>query len=182
MNAQGTESTVKTMPVAELQHRMQHGCLPVIVDVRTPAEFAKVHAQGALPMPLDQLDAEAAARLRNDGDGRIYVICHSGARAAVACEQLRAKGLEEVYSVEGGTVAWENAGLPVVRSETGVISLERQVRIGAGSLVLLGVVLGWMVHPGFFALSAVVGAGLVFAGVSGYCGMALILAKMPWNR
>ena len=90
-------------------------------------------------------------------------------------------GVENLFSVEGGTLAWEKAGLPVVRGRE-VISLERQVRIAAGLLVVLGVMLGWLVHPGFLALSAFVGAGLVFAGLTDTCGMGLMLAKMPWNR
>jgi rhodanese-related sulfurtransferase len=89
----------------------------------------------------------------------------------------------EVYNVEGGTAAWERAGLQVVRREgRRVISLERQVRIAAGSLVLIGVTLGWLVHPALFGLAAFVGLGLVFAGVTDWCGMGLLLARMPWNQ
>jgi hypothetical protein len=79
-------------------------------------------------------------------------------------------------------VAWERAGLPMVRGARGSISLERQVRIGAGTLVLAGVVMGWLIHPAFFGFSAFVGAGLVFAGVTDWCGMGMLLAKMPWNQ
>ena len=84
--------------------------------------------------------------------------------------------------VEGGTQAWVTEGLPVVSLGRGSMSIERQVRIGAGTLVLLGVVLGFLVHPGFFFLSGFVGAGLVFAGVTDWCGMGLLLARAPWNR
>ena len=84
-------------------------------------------------------------------------------------------------NVEGGTLAWEQAGLPVVRGKK-AMSLERQVRIAAGSLVVLGTALGAFVHPGFLGLSAFVGAGLVFAGVTDTCGMGMVLARMPWNR
>jgi rhodanese-related sulfurtransferase len=181
MSATWTTSGITIMPLAELRHRMQYGCLPTLVDVRTPAEYSRVHAEGARSLPLDQLNAASANRYRNEGDGRLYVICHSGTRATEACLQLQQEGLAEVYMVEGGTAAWENAGLPVVRGKTGAISLERQVRIGAGSLVLLGAALGWLVHPGFFALSALVGAGLLFAGITDYCGMGIVLSKMPWN-
>ena len=93
-----------------------------------------------------------------------------------------AAGYPNVVSVQGGTEAWERAGLPVVRGTATVMSLKRQVRIGAGSLVLLGTALGFLVHPAFFGLSAFVGAGLVFAGVTDWCGMGLLLAKFPWNR
>ena len=104
------------------------------------------------------------------------------AGATKAVEKFRAAGFTNAISVEGGTTAWEKVGLPVVRGATRVISLERQVRIAAGSLVLLGVLLGWLVHPTFFALSAFVGAGLVFAGITDWCGMGMLLAKMPWNQ
>ena len=87
-----------------------------------------------------------------------------------------------VYSIEGGTAAWEKMGLPVERGGSRVIALERQVRIAAGALVVLGVVLAWTIHRAFLALPGLVGAGLIFAGISDYCGMAMVLAKMPWNR
>jgi len=110
------------------------------------------------------------------------VICQSGARGAKACQRLQDAGVTKVYNIEGGTAAWEKAGLPIERGQTKFISLERQVRIAAGSLVLLGVILAWTVHPAFIAISAFVGAGLVFAGITDYCGMGTILSKMPWNR
>jgi rhodanese-related sulfurtransferase len=110
----------------------------------------------------------------------VYVICLSGARGAKACEKLTAAGLNAV-NIEGGTLAWAAANLPVVRGKKS-ISLERQVRIAAGSLVLLGCVLGYFVHPLGYALPAFIGAGLLFAGVTNTCGMGLLLAKMPWNQ
>ena len=87
-----------------------------------------------------------------------------------------------MHVVEGGTQAWVAAGLPVVKGSKSAISIERQVRIGAGILVLTGVILGSLIHPAFFGLSAFIGAGLVFAGVTNWCGMGLLLAKAPWNR
>lgn len=145
----------------------------MLIDVRTPAEYRAVHAVGARNVPLDQLDPKALS-------GRVYVICKSGARSRKACDQLRQAGVE-AYCVEGGTDAWAASGLPVNRSQ-GAISLERQVRIAAGALVLLGIVLAWLVHPAMIAVSAFVGAGLMFAGVTDTCGMAMLLARMPWNR
>lgn len=154
-----------------------------LIDVRTPLEYNEVHAEGARLIPLDKLDPQAVMRSRNgSAEDPVFVICRSGSRGARAAERFRAAGFQNVVNVEGGTLAWEQAGLPVVRGTKKVISLERQVRIGAGSLVLLGALLGWLVHPGFFVLSAFVGAGLVFAGVTDWCGMGLLLAKMPWNN
>jgi rhodanese-related sulfurtransferase len=151
------------------------------IDVRTPAEFAAAHARGALLHPLDQLDEQAIAQFRNSGRP-LYVICKSGSRSAKACQRLIAAGCADVYSVDGGTDGWERAGLPMIRGESRVISLERQVRIVAGALVVLGLILGLGVHQGFLGISAFVGCGLVFAGVTDWCGMGMLLARMPWNR
>jgi rhodanese-related sulfurtransferase len=153
-----------------------------LIDVRTPVEFAELHAQGARPVPLDRLDVRELLSAHSAGDPPIYLICKSGARAAQARERCVAAGLgDAVRLVEGGTDAWLRAGLPVVRSPK-VISLERQVRIAAGLLVLVGVVLGAAVHPALYGLSAFVGAGLIFAGLTNTCGMGMLIAKMPWNR
>jgi rhodanese-related sulfurtransferase len=152
-----------------------------LIDVRTPSEFRSIHAEGATLVPLDQFDPGRLSRSDAAANNPIYLICGSGARAKTAAEKCAAAGLTNVAVVDGGTTAWEAAGLPVVRGR-GAISLERQVRIAAGSLVFIGVVLGWFVHRIFFALPAFVGAGLVFSGVSNTCGMALVLARMPWNQ
>lgn len=170
-----------TISIAELQQQAQQSGPLRLVDVRTPAEFARLHAAGAHNIPLDQLDPEALAAGHKNSDGSIYVICHSGTRSASACQKLAEAGIEHTYSVEGGTAAWQRLGLPVVRGK-GAISLERQVRIGAGLLVLIGCLLAWLVHPAFLLLSGFVGAGLVFAGITDICGMAILLGKMPWNR
>ncbi len=149
-----------------------------LIDVRTPAEYGEVHVQFARNLPLDQLDP--AALRKTHADGPLYVICKSGSRSARACERLAAAGLD-VVSVEGGTEAWAAAGLPIVRGRKAV-SLERQVRIAAGLLVLLGVSVGYFVHPIGLALAAFIGGGLVFAGVTDTCGMGMLLARMPWNK
>jgi len=152
-----------------------------LMDVRTPAEFREIHASGAQLVPLDILSRQAVETVRGANSGPLYVLCASGIRATKAAEKLRRDGLNDVMVVEGGTNAWVAAGLPVVRGRK-TISIERQVRIGAGTLVVIGTGLGWFVHPAFFILSAFVGAGLVFAGVTDICGMAIVLAKAPWNR
>jgi rhodanese-related sulfurtransferase len=152
-----------------------------IIDVRTPAEYRAVHAVGARSVPLERLDPAAAMEARERPGEPLYVICASGARSRKACEAFAAAGYPDVVNVEGGTKAWEAAGLPVERGRA-AISLERQIRIIAGSLVVLGVALGAAVSPWFTALSAFVGAGLVFAGVTDICPMAMGLARMPWNQ
>lgn len=152
-----------------------------LIDVRTPMEYREVHATPARNLPLDQLDAAKLATERAAAGKPLYVICRSGNRSKQACEKLIAAGCANIVNVDGGTQAWEQAGLPVVRGPK-AMSLERQVRIAAGSLVLLGAALGHFVHPGWIGLSAFVGAGLVFAGITDTCGMGLMLAKMPWNK
>jgi rhodanese-related sulfurtransferase len=153
----------------------------VLVDVRTPAEFREVHVPGAHLVSLDVLDRAAVEAVRGANPGPVYLLCASGIRATKAAEKLRGSGLENVLVVAGGTNAWAAAGLPVVRGRK-TISIERQVRIGAGLLVLTGTLLGWFVQRYFFILAGLVGAGLVFAGVTDICGMAIVLAKAPWNR
>jgi len=153
-----------------------------LIDVRTPVEYREVHVAAARNVPLDRLDPAAVMRSRNGPEGEpLYVLCRSGSRGRQACEKFLAAGFPNVVNVEGGTLACVESGLPVVRGKK-AISLERQVRIAAGLLVLLGAILGWLVHPAFVGLSAFVGAGLVFAGVTDTCGMGMLLARMPWNQ
>ena len=153
-----------------------------LIDVRTPVEFREVHVEFARNVPLDQLDPAALMRARNgSADEPLYFICRSGSRGMQASEKFVKAGFSNVVNVEGGTMACVEAGLPVARGKK-AISLERQVRIAAGSLVLLGAVLGWFVDPAFIGLSAFVGAGLLFAGITDTCVMGMVLARMPWNR
>jgi rhodanese-related sulfurtransferase len=153
-----------------------------LIDVRTPVEFREVHLTSARNIPLDQLDPSVLAQARGgSSDAPLYVICKGGGRSKQACEKLSKAGFTNLVNVEGGTMACIAAGLPVVRGKK-AISLERQVRIAAGSLVLMGIG-GWYAnYPVFLGLSAFVGAGLMFAGITDTCGMGMLLARMPWNR
>jgi rhodanese-related sulfurtransferase len=129
-----------------------------LIDVRTPVEYRELHVTGSRNVPLDRLDPAAVMQPRNGRtDEPLYLICRSGSRGRLACEKFLAAGFTNVINVEGGTLACAECGLPVVRGKK-AISLERQVRIAAGSLVLLGVMLGWFVHPILLGLSAFVGA------------------------
>lgn len=154
-----------------------------VIDVRTPAEFAEQHATPARNLPLpDATPAALAALGHADPAAPVFVLCQGGKRAETACARLAAAGFTQAVVVSGGTDAWAAAGLPVMRGSAHGIGIERQVRIGAGALVVLGVVLSQTVQPGFVWLAGFVGAGLVFAGATGFCGMGLLLAKAPWNR
>jgi rhodanese-related sulfurtransferase len=175
-------ATITGVTPQQLEQLRQQGKSFELIDVRTPAEFRAFHAEPAQNYPLDALNGQTLRDLAHRAARHtLYLICQKGGRGRTACEQLRAGGAENIANVEGGTLAWEAAGLPVVRGKNAV-SLERQVRITAGSLVLTGVILAWLVHPAFIGLSAFIGAGLVFSGVTDTCGMGLVLAKMPWNR
>jgi len=152
-----------------------------LVDVRTPVEFREVHVEFARNVPLNELDVPMLLQTRAGAAGEpLYVVCRSGGRGQQACERLLEAGFANVVNVEGGTLACVEAGLPVVRGKK-AMSLERQVRIAAGSLVLLGVGLSFF-HPALIGLAAFVGAGLVFAGITDTCGMGMLLARMPWNQ
>jgi rhodanese-related sulfurtransferase len=173
--------SVTTIQPANLAELVKSGKVVDLIDVRTPIEFCEVHLTMAKNVPLDQLDPATTMQTRQGAtDDPIYMICRSGNRGQQACEKFLQAGFSQVVNVEGGTLACIASGLPVVRGE-GVISLERQVRIVAGSLVCLGALLSGWVHPAWILLSAFVGAGLIFAGVTNTCGMALLLAQMPWN-
>ncbi len=170
---------IRQISPAEAKRCLEEGG-GLFLDVRTPAEHRAIHATGVKNVPLDTLDAAACTELCAKGN-KVYVICRSGQRAKMAAEKLVAAGNAEVLVVEGGTEAWAATGLPVEHGK-GVMSLERQVRIAAGTLVVTGVVLSLLVHPGFIGLSAFVGCGLVFAGVTDTCAMGMMLSKMPWNQ
>jgi rhodanese-related sulfurtransferase len=166
-----------------LQQKIVAGENPYMLDVRTPREYAQVHVPGAILEPLETFQiARVKGQTLNSPDAPLYVLCQSGSRARQAITRLKAAGVSQCVLLEGGTLAWIEAGLPVERKAVKGISLERQVRIAAGLLVLVGTVLGAFVHPVILGLPAFVGSGLIFAGVSDKCGMALVLASMPWNR
>jgi rhodanese-related sulfurtransferase len=172
-----------TITVTELDQILQDNPSQNVIDVRTPVEFAEVHVATAKNVPLDALvPADLYEKQNFSLDKPVYILCRSGQRATKASAQLAQAGFPNSVVVEGGTLAWIEAGLPVTRGTTKVIGLERQVRIAAGSIVLSGVLLSQWVNPAFIWLSGFVGAGLIFAGITDWCGMGLLLAKAPWNQ
>ena len=173
--------TVTVIQPHQLAELRKQGKTIELIDVRTPVEFREVHVDFARNVPLDQLDVTALMHARNGSASEpLYVVCRSGSRGQQACELFLKAGFTNVINVEGGTQACIEAGLPVVRGKK-AISLERQVRIAAGGLVLLGAGLSFL-HPAFMGLAIFVGAGLIFAGITDTCGMGMILARMPWNQ
>lgn len=165
--------------VQELWHAMQSGESPQLIDVREAAEYAAEHIENSLLVPLSRLDQEAS---RIERSRPAYVFCRTENRSREAAKRLRDAGFSRITVVEGGLTAWKENGYAVVRGRSGAWPLERQVRFGAGALVLSGVGLGACVHGGFYGLAGFVGAGLLFSGVTDTCGMAMVLTRMPWNR
>lgn len=166
----------------------------IILDVRTRMEHAEKHLSfGHAHVPLDELKADDfMMRHGFDKDSDVYIVCRSGKRAAQAAEKFITEGYRRVHVVEGGMIACENCGHPVKGAETKnaaenvkanrPLSLERQVRIAAGAFAATGALLGLVVHPLFTLIPLLVGGGLIFAGVTDRCGMALVLTKAPWNK
>ncbi|MCX7717254.1 MAG: rhodanese-like domain-containing protein [Candidatus Sumerlaeaceae bacterium] len=153
----------------------------ILIDVRTPGEYQTAHVPQARLMPLADLNPDAVRALRNGReDAPIHVICQAGGRSRQACEKLAAAGITNLVNVEGGTAGWIKAGLPVQRGKRSM-SVECQVRVAMGSLVLVGCAVGAFVHPAGLLLTAFVGCGMIYAGIMDDCPMANWIARMPWN-
>jgi rhodanese-related sulfurtransferase len=159
----------------DLRKRLEEGA-GVLVDVREYPEYVEAHIRGSRLVPLSDLKKNPEA-LPEDAEGReILLLCGTGRRAEEAAAILRAQGRTRLVVVDGGMEAWKQAGCPTQRVK-GPMSLERQVRIAAGALVLTGLLV-----PGLTPLAFFVGAGLIFAGITNSCAMGMLLAKLPWNR
>lgn len=150
-----------------------------LIDVRTPSEFQRFHARGATNVPLDQLDA---GKVVNGSDDVVYFICRAGSRGQQACEiVLAANPLARVANVEGGTLAWKAAKLPVVR-ERKPWTLQKKLRVVSFSLIALSVLLSVFVHRGLLGIAGLVGAVLVFIGMTNAFGLGDVIGKQTWNR
>lgn len=176
---------VSTISPQQLHEVKRHGRYAPVLDVRSVAEYRGGHIAGAQLIPIDALSADALAQtFKRPSLGReetLYITCHAGPRALQAAERLQRAGFNNVTLIEGGTRRWEELGLPVERCGK-TLSLERQIQIVIGSLLVLKVFLGFSVHELFFALTGMVGFGLIIAGTTRWCGMAKLIAHMPWNR
>lgn len=164
---------------AKTAHDWIHDGKAVLIDVREPDEYIREHVPEAHLVPLSGFNAEDFPK---EHDKIAVFHCKSGGRTEASAPRILQTGFREVYQLEGGIEAWRKAGLPLNENVSAPISIMRQVQITAGLLILAGVVLAMTVNPWFIALSALVGAGLTQAGITGTCGMAMILKHMPWNR
>lgn len=169
---------IKSAKVEEISEMVQTGECQVI-DVREFPEFQAERIHNSKLVPLSDFEKHES---EIDHTKPVYIMCRSGNRAKQAADRLLKKGFTDVHVIEGGMQAWQGANLPVIKGETKVWSLERQVRFTAGSLVLIGVLLGAFVWQPLVWLAAFVGAGLVFSAATDTCTMGLLLAKLPWNR
>ncbi len=172
---------MQSIQVSQLRDVMQQDRAgeAIILDVRTAGEYQGERIEGTSNIPLDDIKRHIDTL---KGYKHVYVHCASGNRSSQACQRLDTLGLDNIVNVEGGINAWKQAGFPVYRSTRATLPIQQQVHVAAGSLVLTGVVLGTVVNPAFYAVSAFVGAGLTYAGLSGTCMMGLLLARMPWNQ
>lgn len=165
----------------QIQQDIQSGKRVALIDVRTPVEHEEMHIAGSRLMPLDKLDP-AAVRAATAGADQCVLICRSGKRAEQAFEKLRAAGCENLAILEGGVTNWESAGLPLERSSRKHLPLMRQVQLVIGVLALTGSILALTVNKNFAIIPAFLGLGLTMAGTTGWCGLAILLSKMPWNN
>lgn len=171
------ESTIENISPAKLHDWMEQGEV-LLIDVREPLEHARESIPGSERISMDALTA--SNRIQST-EKTLVVHCNTGNRSSEACNLLTRNHDETIYNLDGGLQAWKDAGYETDFNEKAPIGIQRQVQIAAGSGVLLGIA-GSYFTPWMLGLSAFIGAGLVYAGVSGTCGMAIVLSKMPWNQ
>lgn len=169
---------MKIITAKELKERLDRNEV-LLVDVREPSEHQSEYIEGASSIPLAEISLENMPNTSQP----IVIHCLSGRRSADACAKLLSENSTlEIYTLDGGISAWKNAGLSTKSVGRKVLPLDRQVFFAVGLIVFSGVLFGALIHPGFYALSGFMGLGLMYSGLSGYCGMALLLTKMPWNK
>lgn len=169
---------VQKIRAAELKKKLAQGEV-VLIDVREPFEHQTECIEGACLIPLGDISCSKLPQT----DKPLVIHCRSGKRSEEACKKLLSENPSlDIYNLEGGILAWKALGCQVVCPESASIPIDRQVQIAVGAIVLAGVLLGSFVTPWFYLLSGFAGAGLLQAGITGWCGMAKLLAMMPWNR
>ncbi|MBX3118535.1 MAG: rhodanese-like domain-containing protein [Fimbriimonadaceae bacterium] len=169
---------IRMIKPTELKDKLSTGERLQLIDVRSPGEYASGHIPGTVNMPLEQVDTRLDDLHSADP---VVIVCQSGGRASMCYENLKGYR-DDLFVLEGGTSAWMAEGLPAVSSTASRWAIERQVRLAAGLLVLMGTALSIMVSPAWIYLAMFVGAGLTFAGLTNVCGMAALFGAMPWNK
>ncbi len=171
---------MKKISVEQFENEIKANAGAQCLDVREPAEYAQTRLENFSLCSLSGLSEKSTSTLEKSK--ATYLLCRSGNRACQAADRLEKMGFSDVRVIEGGLGAWESAGKSVIRGTSKVWGLERQVRFAAGLLVLTGLVLARVAHPGWIFLSGFVAAGLMFSAVTDTCGMGMVLARMPWNQ
>ncbi len=179
--------TARTLKANDFIDEFKRNKNLLIVDLRTPAEVASERLDNCIHLPIDELNETALKQhIENKSmtaDEPVYLLCQSGARANMAVAKLNKCDDISFVVLEGGLNALKQHGIDIKNDDSrNIISLERQVRISAGLLILLTSMLGFIVHPMFYILTALIGAGLTFAGITDICMMGMVLARMPWNN
>lgn len=170
---------LKTIDSKTLKNWLENG-EAVLVDVREPAEHAASNIEGAVPLPLGKINKTTAPPCAGK---KLVIHCQKGRRGETACKKLLSENPNlDIYNLEGGIEAWSANGFAVISSSKAFLPLDRQVQLTIGICVLMGSLLGYFISPKFFLLTGFFGAGLTFAGLTGFCGLALLMAKMPWNK
>jgi len=175
---------IKKVSANEFLSVLELADMPLVIDVRTGAEVASEYLDGCVNIPLHELSlsqVQTCVAEKAAAGQPVYLLCGTGKRATSASEKLKGEVINPLLVIDGGIQALKQAGCSLSQGKGAAIPLERQVRIAAGSLVLLGVLLGFFLNPGFYGISAFVGAGLIFAGITDTCAMGMLLARMPWN-
>jgi rhodanese-related sulfurtransferase len=154
----------------------------LLLDVREPVEYNLEHIEQARNLPLSQVTIDEA-HLPEHRDKKLVLHCQSGKRSLMACEKLQSASAPfDVWNLEGGIIAWKEAKLPTIVSEKKVLPLGRQVQVAVGVVVLVGTLLGIFSNPAWFVVPVFASLGLINAGLTGWCGLAKVIAKMPWNQ
>lgn len=171
--------TLRTVDSNTLKRWLDSG-EAVLVDVREPAEHAAESISGAKLLPLSAVSRSALPDARGK---KLVIHCRKGGRGGAACEKLLAEDPAlEIYNLEGGIGAWAEAGFPVKSSGKFFLPLDRQVQLAIGLMLIAASVVGTVFSPAWFLFTGLIGAGLTVAGLTGFCGLALLMARMPWNR
>jgi glyoxylase-like metal-dependent hydrolase (beta-lactamase superfamily II)/rhodanese-related sulfurtransferase len=179
VNQKGEATSLEMISPRDASSLLKQDPQAKILDVRSALEFSQVHIENSLNIPIDMISAKIN-ELSQSGQ-KYLVLCHSGNRAAMAADMLIQSGIHPVKVMDGGLVRWQKAKLPVIKGQGGM-SLERQVRLIAGSLVLVGIMMAWLLNWAFIFISVFVGSGLVFAGLTDSCLMGVLLMKLPYNK
>ena len=170
---------MKEIDVTNLKEELQKNQNVLLIDVRTPAEFRSEHIPKSINIPLDKLSEHLNDIKKYN---RVYIQCKTGGRSSRACSVLEEYNISNGFNVAGGIEAWKQAGFATITGRSRTIDINRQVMIIAGILVLTGTLGSLFFTNGLIWLAVIMGAGLLFAGISGFCGMAKLLEKAPWNQ